>query len=43
MIFLKMSKNLQKNTCAGESFLIKLQAGRLKVYLKGDSGTVVVM
>ena len=32
--FSKISKNPQKNTCAGVSFSIKLQASSLKLYKK---------
>ena len=28
IVFLKISQNLKKNTCAGVSFLIKLQASK---------------
>ena len=40
-VFLKISQNLQENTCARVSFLIKLQASGLKFYKKRDSGTGV--
>ena len=40
-VFLKFSQNSQENTCAGVSFLIKLQALGLQLYQKGDSGKVV--
>ena len=36
-VFLKISQNSQENTCAGVSFLIKLQASCLQRYLKRDS------
>ena len=39
MIFLKISQNSQENTCAGVSFLIKLQARSEK----RDSGTGVFL
>ena len=31
-VFLKISQNSQENTCAGVSFLIKLQVPRLQIY-----------
>ena len=31
-VFLEISQNLQENTCATESFLIKLQASGLQLY-----------
>ena len=33
-LFLKISQNSQKNTCARVSFLIKLQASELQLYKK---------
>ena len=33
-VFLKILQNLQENTCIGVSFLIKLQASSLQLYLK---------
>ena len=39
MVFLKISQNSQENTCAGVSFLIKLQKSGLQHYLKRDSST----
>ena len=33
-VFLKISRNLQENTCARFSFLIKLQASGLQLYKK---------
>ena len=38
-MFLEISKELQKNTCARVSFLMKLQTWVLQLYLKRDSGT----
>ena len=40
-VFLEISQNSQKNTCARVSFLIKLQASGLLLYLKRNSGTGV--
>ena len=40
-VFLKMSPNSQGNTCVRVSFLIKLQALGLQLYLKRDSSTSV--
>ena len=40
-VFLEISQNSQANTCARASFLIKLQASGLQLYLKRDSGTAV--
>ena len=37
-VFLEISQNSQENTCAGDSFLIKLQA-RPATLLKSVSGT----
>ena len=31
-VLLKISQNLQENTCVGISFVIKLQASRLQLY-----------
>ena len=42
-VFLEISQNLQENTCARVSFLIKLQALRLQLYEKRDSGTGVLL
>ena len=38
-VFLEISPNSQENTCARDSFLIKLQAQGLQLYLKRISGT----
>ena len=38
-IFWKISQNLNENTFAEASFLIKLQAGGLQLYWKRDSTT----
>ena len=40
---LEVSQNSQKNKCARVSFLIKLQARGLQLYLKRDSGTGVFL
>ena len=40
-IFLEISQNSQENTCPRDSFLIKLQASGLQLYLKRVSGTDV--
>ena len=40
-VFLKISHNSQENTCVGVSFLIKLQASGLQLYLKRDYDTGV--
>ena len=37
-VFLEISQNSQENTCARVSFLIKLPASCLQLYLKRDSG-----
>ena len=37
-VFLEISHNLQENTCARVSFLIKLQASGLQPYQKRNSG-----
>ena len=42
-VFLEISQNSQKNTCARVSFLIKLLALGLQRYQKGDSGTGVFL
>ena len=41
--FLENSQNLRENTCARVSFLIKLEAYTLQLYLKRDSGTGVFL
>ena len=41
MLFLKILRNSQENTCARVSFLVELQASGLQLYLKRDSGTGV--
>ena len=38
-VFLEISQNSLENTCARASFLIKLLASGLQLYLKKDSGT----
>ena len=38
-VFFKFSQSSQKNTCAGVTFLIKLQTGNLKLYFKRDFHT----
>ena len=38
-MFLEISQSSQENTCARASFLIKMQAWDLQLYLKRDSGT----
>ena len=38
-VFLKISQNSQESTCTRVSFLIKLQARGLQLYLERDSGT----
>ena len=40
-VLLEISQSSQENTCARVSFLIKLQASDLQLYLKRDSGTDV--
>ena len=40
---LKILQNSQGHTCAGVSFLIKLQARSLQLYYKRDSDTVVFL
>ena len=42
-VLLEISQNSQKNTCARGSFLIKLQASGLQIYLKRASGTGVFL
>ena len=42
-VFLEISQNLQENTCAGVSFLIKLYAEACNFIKKEDSGTVVFL
>ena len=42
-VFLEISQNSQENTCASVSFLIKLLAWGLQLYLKSDSGTGVFL
>ena len=42
-VFLENSQNLQENTCSRVSFLIKLEAYGLQLYLKRDSGTGVFL
>ena len=42
-VFLEISQNSQENTCARVSFLIKMQALSLQLYLKRDSGTGVFL
>ena len=42
-LFLKISQNSQKNTCARASFLIKLQAWVLQLYYKRGSSTGVFL
>ena len=41
VVLLEILQNLQQNTCARVSFLIKLQDSGLQRYLKRDSGTGV--
>ena len=41
--FLKKFRNSQENTCAGVSFLIKLQTSGLQLYQKRDSNTGVFL
>ena len=38
-MFLEISQNSQKNTCASFSFLIKLQALGMQLYQKRETGT----
>ena len=40
-IFLDISQNLQENTCAKVSFLIKLEVSACNFIKKGDPGTGV--
>ena len=42
-VYLEISQNSQEKTCARFSFLIKLQAWRLQLYWKRDSGTGVFL
>ena len=42
-VFLEISQNSQKNTCARLSFLIKKRAGGLQLYLKRGSGAGVFL
>ena len=42
-VFLEISPNLQENTCARDSFLIKLQAPGLQLYQKRATGTRVFL
>ena len=42
-VVLKFLQNSQENTCVGVSFLIKLQALGLQLYLKRDSGVGVFL
>ena len=42
-LFLEISQNSKENTCARVSFLIKLQAWGLQLYLKSDSGAGVFL
>ena len=42
-VFLKILQNLQENTCARISFLIRLQTWVLQLYEKEDSGTGVFL
>ena len=42
-MFLEISQNLEENTCARFSFLIKLQVPSLQVNLKRDSGSGVFL
>ena len=39
MVFFENLQNSQENTCAGVSFLIKLQGSKLQLYAKRHSGT----
>ena len=41
--FLEILQNSQENTCARVSFLIKVQASGLQLYLKRDSDTGVFL
>ena len=43
MAFLEILQNSQENTCPRASFLIKLQALDLQLYLKKDPGTGVFL
>ena len=42
-LFLKISLNSMQNTCAGVSFLIKLQTYSLQLYRKRDSGAGIFL
>ena len=42
-VFLEISQNSQGSTCARVSFLIKLQASGVQLYLKRHSGTGVLL
>ena len=42
-VFLEISQNSQENTCARVSFLIKLQATELQLYLKRVSDTGIFL
>ena len=42
-VFLEISQNLQENTCARVSFLIKFQVTGLQLYQKRGSGTGVFL
>ena len=42
-VFLEISQNSQENTCARVSFLIKLRASGLQLYLKRDPDTGVFL
>ena len=42
-VFLEISKNLHENTCARNSFLIKLQALSMQLYYKRDPDTDVFL
>ena len=42
-VLIEISQNSQENTCARGSFLIKLQASGLQIYLKRASGTGVFL
>ena len=42
-VFLEIAQYSQENTCVRVSFLIKLKALALQLYLKRDSGTGVFL
>ena len=42
-MFLEILQNTEKNTCARVTFLIKLEASGLQLYLKRDCGTSVFL